>query len=573
MNVESSPSRYPQTGTLSAIDVETYYGAIASRDSLFAPHARLVFEVIEKIGEGGMGAVYKVRDKRLGRLAALKMLSNADACKDSQTRFLREAKITARLEHPAIPSVFEAGRSAGGELYLLMRLIEGQTLSQRIDEMHDNDCPRGQVLDLVGALAKVGEAVAYAHTQGIVHRDLKPDNIMIGAFGEVLVIDWGISKDSEESELEELDLLSTMKGSKLLSDLPQELTTAGAFLGTPGYAAPEQVNSEDCDGRADVFALGIILIEILTGQSAIPGKSGAAKLIALSSGEIDMPRDVDSTLPKELDWIAFHATAIDPEERTESAEVFVSQLKSWIGGEPIAGYQYGMNERAVRVVKQRPSLMIGIVMTSILLAMTGVLGRALNEAERTSEQLDVAKVEEQKAKSEAATAKRAAELLNEAQDLVRRGSSKSALTDKIDEALELSNRGYPQLLRAAKLYEEAKATRAQRLLLEEAVKAHPPAYEALFALHLIELNSKSLGFHYTEPLIRLNKIARERGDQNEFTLFVDGTNAMLNGQLTESLALFNKAEAITNQFVWLYLNRGAVYEDLGDPKKAFDDYN
>jgi serine/threonine protein kinase len=368
----SIPTPIPVPSYLSS---EQDYALLAQRESLFAPHARLAFEVLEKLGEGGMGAVYKVRDKRLGRLAALKVLANEKADQNAQTRFLREARVTARLDHPSIPPVHEAGRTAGGELYMLMRLIQGQTLSQKIRDLHDQYCPQSGLTELLQALVKVAEAISYAHSQGIVHRDLKPDNIMIGAFGEVLVLDWGIASVSGiKDQGEGLDLADSS-----LAEI-SGLTQAGSFLGTPGYAAPEQIDGDPIDGRTDVFALGLLLTEVLTGQAAISGDTGMDRARATASGSISRPREILSHIPRELDWIAAQATAVDREDRTSTAREFTNQLQSYLTSAPIPSYPYNLSEKITRGARRHPLLLLGLLMGALTLSLAILLQNALRES-------------------------------------------------------------------------------------------------------------------------------------------------------------------------------------------------
>jgi predicted ribosomally synthesized peptide with SipW-like signal peptide len=216
------------------------------------------YRVLRELARGGMGRVLAAYDLRLERDVALKVLlpgANAD-------RFVRESKITARLPHPGIPPVHALGTLADGSPYLAMKLIAGQTLAE---EMKSADRPR-----LLQVFTQVCQAVGFAHSREIIHRDLKPGNVMVGAFGEVQVMDWGLAKELGErrglSPPSEPDRRDEPGGSP-------EQTQAGTILGTPAYMAPEQARGEATDARSDVFALGGILCAILTGQSPFCGKS------------------------------------------------------------------------------------------------------------------------------------------------------------------------------------------------------------------------------------------------------------------------------------------------------------
>jgi Flp pilus assembly protein TadD len=232
------------------------------------------YRVLREIARGGMGKVLAAVDLGLDREVALKVLlpgANAD-------RFVREAKITARLPHPGVPPVHALGTLADGSPFLAMKLIAGQTLA---DEMKTADRPR-----LLRAFTQVCQAVGFAHSRGVVHRDLKPANIMVGAFGEVQVMDWGLAKDLSSGEVAEEGRASEAPPELIVGTYPDQTTDhrspgvstddqtqAGTVLGTPAYMAPEQARGEATDARADVFALGGILCAILTGQPPFRGKS------------------------------------------------------------------------------------------------------------------------------------------------------------------------------------------------------------------------------------------------------------------------------------------------------------
>jgi serine/threonine protein kinase len=229
------------------------------------------YRILREIARGGMGRVLAAIDLGLDREVALKILlpgANAD-------RFVRESKITARLPHPGIPPVHALGTLDDGSPFLAMKLIAGQTLA---DEMKSADRPR-----LLQAFIQVCQAVGFAHSRGVIHRDLKPANVMVGAFGEVQVMDWGLAKDltgqqtsdelhSSPARIPDADPEETADY-RAAGESTDEQTQAGQVLGTPAYMAPEQARGEATDARSDVFALGGILCAILTGQPPFGGKS------------------------------------------------------------------------------------------------------------------------------------------------------------------------------------------------------------------------------------------------------------------------------------------------------------
>jgi serine/threonine protein kinase len=264
-----------------------------------ALHSRLAFESIKELGEGGMGRVMRVRDRRIGREAALKLLSEDDP--HLRARFQREAALMARLDHPNIPTLFEAGVTPAGEPYILMRLIRGETLGDLIAARQTKDLRASELNASLDIFLKVLDAVDYAHSQGVIHRDIKPDNIMIGACGEVLLMDWGIALDRRSKKDENSEHDSRPVSPRRVRS--EGLTEEGAFIGTAGYAAPEQVEGIPVDERADVFALGVLLAELLSGRPAVPGETTLAKVIATQEGPILGPRAHGVPIAASLDWI------------------------------------------------------------------------------------------------------------------------------------------------------------------------------------------------------------------------------------------------------------------------------
>jgi tetratricopeptide (TPR) repeat protein len=222
------------------------------------------FEIQGEIGRGGMGIVYKAVDLELGRPIALKVVRCEAARRpEVETRFLDEARITGRLQHPGVPPVYRVGKLPGGGSFLAMKLIEGTTLAARLA---GRAAPGEGLADLLRVFDQIAQTVAYAHSRGVIHRDLKPANVMVGAFGEVQVMDWGLAKVLTGSSV-------ATSGSLVVTGRD---TQSGDVLGTPAYMPPEQAHGERVDERADVFALGAILCEILTGAPPHPGDPASA---------------------------------------------------------------------------------------------------------------------------------------------------------------------------------------------------------------------------------------------------------------------------------------------------------
>jgi serine/threonine protein kinase len=295
-----------------------------------------------EIAQGGMGRIFVGRDRRLGREVAVKVLLDGDPI--AARRFEREARVAARLQHPGIVTVYDAGFWPTGEPFLVMKHVLGRSLDRVIADAETLD----DRLALLPHLIAVADALAYAHDQGIVHRDLKPGNVVVGAFGETVVIDWGLAKDLRADEADEPR--PAREGGR------SDLTVDGAVLGTPAYMAPEQAAGEPVDVRADVYALGAILFQSLSGAPPEP-RSGAAALLALE------PR-----APADLVAIAAKALAPDRQERYPSAFDLAEDLKRFQTGQLVAARRYSPLARARRWVGRHPATtLIGLLSLGALI--------------------------------------------------------------------------------------------------------------------------------------------------------------------------------------------------------------
>jgi serine/threonine-protein kinase len=261
----------PDTGDLSPAPSPP-----ARSDPLALPWSAHRYQLGEEIAHGGMGAVLRARDPYLGRELAVKVMQDASPDQpELLRRFVEEAQVGGQLQHPGIVPVYDVGRLADGRPFIAMKLIKGRTLAELLADRTDptQDLPR-----FLGVFAQVCQTLAFAHSKRIIHRDLKPANIMVGAFGEVQVMDWGLAKVLRTQVNPELPAptvpaASGIRTVRSQSDAAQ--SQAGAVMGTPAYMAPEQARGEveSLDERADVFGLGAILCEILTGQPPYTGRS------------------------------------------------------------------------------------------------------------------------------------------------------------------------------------------------------------------------------------------------------------------------------------------------------------
>jgi hypothetical protein len=285
------------------------------------------YELLEELGRGGMGVVYRAVQRSLGRTVALKMLLRRDLASPADlARFRSEAEAAARLDHPGIVSIFEVGEHDGHPFYS-MRFIEGTTLARRLAS--------GPLPPREGAalLAKVADAVQAAHDRGVLHRDLKPSNILIDSAGEPHVSDFGLAKQLEAD------------GS---------VTHTGAILGTPCYMSPEQAAGSrgDVGPTSDVWSLGAILYQMLVGRPPFQAASPMDTLLAVLEADPPLPRSVARDADRDLEMVALKALQKPQDLRYSSAAALAADLRSYLAGEPVAARRGGIGDVFSRLFRE-----------------------------------------------------------------------------------------------------------------------------------------------------------------------------------------------------------------------------
>jgi tRNA A-37 threonylcarbamoyl transferase component Bud32 len=318
------------------------------------------YEVIRLHATGGLGEVHVAEDTELGRRVALKRLrpGRADDMASRQ-RFLREAAITARLEHPGVVPVHGLVRDPAGRPHYAMRLIAGESLQDAIRALHASGRPdRLALRGLLTRFVTVCQTIAYAHSKGVVHRDLKPANVMLGAYGETLVVDWGLAKVLGSSGPGETD-----EGGPDSTELPASDTRTGAVVGTPGYMSPEQAagRTAEIGPASDLYALGATLHAILTGR--VP-----------RAIREDAPRRANHALPRPLRAVCLKAMAEGPADRYATAAELGAEVERWLAGEPVAAYPEGWISRALRRARRHRVVVAAVLVATVVGGTVGAWG-------------------------------------------------------------------------------------------------------------------------------------------------------------------------------------------------------
>jgi tetratricopeptide (TPR) repeat protein len=319
-----------------------------------------------ELARGGMGRIHAARDRRLGRDVAIKelLVDNESLAR----RFEREARITARLQHPSIVSVHEAGRWPDGKPFYAMKLVSGRSMHEAMKRAHTYD----ERIAFVPNILAVADAMAYAHSQRVIHRDLKPNNVILGEFGETVVIDWGIAKSLDDPEEPSTPLAAAggIEGQ----------TEVGSVLGTPGYMAPEQAFGESVDERADVFAIGVMMFHALTGR--MPWKGSEQMIVTAMVGGPPRLADVVPQIAPDLAAIAERALSPKLDVRYRDARELADDLRRFTTGQLVGAHRYSTGELIKRWLRRhRTAVIVGAVAVAAL-ATVGVISVRSIVAER-----------------------------------------------------------------------------------------------------------------------------------------------------------------------------------------------
>ncbi len=350
------------------------------------------FRIIRFHAKGGLGEVYVACDDELHREVALKRIQDPFVNDQvSRSRFVLEAEVTGGLEHPGIVPVYGLGCDENGRPFYAMRFIKGDSLREAIAQFHSADQVPGRdtgerslaLRKLLGRFVDVCNAMAYAHSRGVLHRDLKPSNVMLGPYGETLVVDWGLAKvigrpdDAETNGLAEPTLRPPSSDGLALTQ---------SAVGTPQYMSPEQA-AADLDGvgpRSDVYSLGATLYSLLTGQAPVAKDELHVMLRRVQSGDFPPPRQVKREVPKALEAICMKAMALSPEGRYATPRDLADDIEHWLADEPVSALPESIGQRSARWVRRHRTLAQSLGAASLLVVLTSLFALFLvNQAWRS----------------------------------------------------------------------------------------------------------------------------------------------------------------------------------------------
>ena len=373
------------------------------------------FEAVRRHAQGGLGEVYVARDHELERNVALKKVRHgfADA-PEALRRFLAEAKITGRLEHPGIVPVYSLGTDASGRPYYAMRFIDGETLEATLSELHAQQLTRDawsfELRKLLGRYLQACEAVDYAHSRGVIHRDLKPANIMLGPHGETIVVDWGLAKAVDASAKPEGDVAA--------NEADARQTQMGTLIGTPVYMSPEQAAGkvDDIGPAADIYGLGGVLHSILTGRPPVAAETTPDALAQLRTGRLELADLNRRRIPKPLVSICRKALASNPVERYVSVRRLIDDVEAWLAGNKPTAHREAFGERVVRWARVHRTAVASLGVFAVVAVTALSIGlvilsreqkateeqRVLAEARRLESDSALAREAEQRKRAEAA---------------------------------------------------------------------------------------------------------------------------------------------------------------------------
>jgi serine/threonine protein kinase len=402
-------------GSGTSVDPEATRSEVVGRS---VGSAALRYHILRPHAKGGIGEVFLAEDEQLHREVALKEIQERYAGDETcRSRFLLEAEITGGLEHPGIVPIYGLGQYADGRPFYAMRFIRGDNLKQAIRRFHELD--RGFPSRGAGAVRSgthrnserniafrqllrrfidVCNAVAYAHSRGILHRDVKPGNIMLGNYGETLLVDWGLAKAAGRPEPERHADIPVLRPS---SGSGAGLTVSGSVLGTPAYMSPEQSRGhlEELGPASDVYSLGATLYTLLTGHAPFAEDDEVPVLARVQRGDFPRPRAIQAAVPLALEAVCLKAMALRPPDRYVSARALADDIEHWLADEPVTAYPEPIWTRLRRWSRRHQAWVAGAA--ALLVTAVAALGLGLVAVQREERRTEAARAEEARRRQQA----------------------------------------------------------------------------------------------------------------------------------------------------------------------------
>lgn len=358
------------------------------KDDPFPHRSRDSYVGVVEFARGGIGRIARAFDPRLSRVVALKELQSSSHM--DEQRFAREVRVTARLQHPGIVPIYDAGRWPNGEPFYAMKLIAGESLSARIKR----SATLAHRLEFLRCVENVADTMAYAHAQGVIHRDLKPSNVLVGEFGETVVIDWGLAKILQANEpMSTNDLADKASESRIVSPLDLQLlgggahhdsdehissgpdqvvlTQVGDVLGTPYFMSPEQALGLSVDTATDIWAVGAILYNVIAGFPPFSDILDGTPIERVARGEPTPLVEIAPDCPVELLDIVSRAMSIQPSSRYRSVREIADDLRRFQAGQFVSAHRYSVAERVGRRLRRRA---LPVAVTAVAALLLGVIG-------------------------------------------------------------------------------------------------------------------------------------------------------------------------------------------------------
>jgi len=360
------------------------------------------FEVLRTHASGGLGRVSVAVDNELRRQVAIKEMHPQLADHpESRARFLLEAEVTGSLEHPGVVPVYSLGNWPDGRPFYAMRLIRGQTLEEAVRQFHETPCDAGErelrLRKLLRRFIDICNAVEYAHSRGVLHRDLKPANVMLGPYGETLVVDWGLAKPATQGDVA---ASSTQTFVALQASGNTPATRAGTVIGTPAYMGPEQASGalDRLGPASDVYSLGATLYTVLTNQPPFADENFAVTRSRILKGDFPPPRWVRSDVPRPLEAICLKAMALQPGNRYASAHALAEDVEHWLADAPVRAYREGPIERWSRWSRRHRAwaraVAFSLTLVSVVaLVASGLVNRARLQIDEAHHQRALAQID------------------------------------------------------------------------------------------------------------------------------------------------------------------------------------